>query len=396
MPKYICLQKEDFMQCRLGFCFLIATLFSLNSCSQGIDIGLTVSASLQHDLVPIEKMKYHSSALTGLFTRLKKTGDNYCRMLRKKQKYNKDEAAKLINPSRLRTYLEPCRFCLRQIVAGCYNYYTMNDKSPDDDFTLVKKLFGREKFDCYSVGLVQPYIMHSILGCKRLTMVDIDWRIHEAHFQFYQMYMNKQINNLPQLQSNLNTLKFDWYAQTSSLKKLKKSEDRHFCEISGQGTMCKKHLLNFKSQFKKLSSINLYLSALHDTEFETSNMTTVIFLSNAIDQWYTSKKQFYQILKNLRSSLKPQQRAILIYHIGNYRYFGLYAATRVQDQMASKKFRKKRFKPLRGLKVETICRDNYRWLYKPTQTVQPTSIYLDYVNERKSKAPLCRRLLEAK
>jgi hypothetical protein len=229
-----------------------------------------------------------------------------------KKNYDKSTVYKLIREENFKK--EPFNnwgHPIPKLIVGCWNFFRLNDVRPNLDFTLAKKYYPTEKKDCYTVGFLQAYLMHSILGCNSITMIDIDWRILEAHYHLTQLYQSKKMLSEPSLLEGLKTLTVNWVAKFNNqpMEKITKASLDTFCFYEHH-KMCKENLLKFQEDFFKLDSIFLRLSALHNFSYKNKEPNTkVIYLSNAIDDLYTNKSQFVKMF------IKPLQLQEMVFPI---------------------------------------------------------------------------------
>ena len=324
-------------------------------------LTLQVSRQLIYELTPLKREIYNGeSKIRKLFRSMRAPGDSFCSMYWNKKRFNKKRAARFIRKNRLGAFRRGCRGCLKGLKAGCWNFFIMNDARPDLDFKLVKALYPRINYDCYSVGFMQPYMMHSILGCARLTTLDIDWRIIHAHAEVIGFFRLGQMDSPGNIRVSLQSLGAGWIAYSNyKYSKRSRTDYRLFCGRHGQQKLCLRHLLNFQKRLPEAGSFHLNLSALHEASFTRpkvarfarrsaspeTRLTRVVYLSNAMEDIYTKYHQFRQTLKNLRKAMKNGEKTLLIHHVGGHRGFGLYEFKRVAGKS-------------RGV-VKTICRDKY-------------------------------------
>ncbi|MBT3222652.1 MAG: hypothetical protein HN348_26555, partial [Proteobacteria bacterium] len=190
-------------------------------------VEMTVSPELDSDLVPISKVEYTEEELEPLFQQLTELGDDWCRMLDGEMEYDKTHGKEFIR--RDIYYRGACRRCKLNVIAGCWNYFRMNDKHPEDDFRLVKALSGAEQYDCYSVGFLQPYMMHNILGCSTLTTLDFDWRIQYAHKQMFDRFRQEKMGTTEGVHQALSSLQVAYVAHISEPKPTHTTNPNTFC-----------------------------------------------------------------------------------------------------------------------------------------------------------------------
>jgi hypothetical protein len=324
---------------------LVACLLAAGPTADGDrSVTLTVAEELVADLVPVERGSYSGRELPALFADLRRRSYDYCRMRHERMPFDAAVAALMIEQKRLPVYQEGCFGCRWDIMAGCWNFYQLNDIAPDTDFELVKKLYPAEAYDCYAVGFLQPYIMHNVLNCRSLTMVDFDWRIHDAHFQLLDRYDAGAFKR-GQLEEALAPITLGWVARTGRRGKHELSANLSWLCKQEQRRECAEHLLRFAETRAQLDRVALNLASLHDTTLTTvdAQVPRVFYLSNALDPIYMSRQQIDELLGRIRDGMADNQRAVLVYHAGGKAAFGLYELHKTPS----------------GHVVTTACRDPY-------------------------------------
>jgi hypothetical protein len=345
---------------------------------------MSVSDDLREDFVLLDSVSVPENTFDALFVSMREEGDRYCSMVvdylnDPEFSYDRTVASAFISETSQKEYSWCCRGCACNVKAGCWNFYRMNDKHPEDDFALVKQRYPSPAgFDCYAVGQVQPYMMHNVLGCDSLTTVDFDWRIQDVHFQLLQAYRADAIGDRMQLEETLGAIQVGWTAFVKEKSRTDNGSLRTFCS-SGQLEECVSHLLDFQDNLATLRIIQLDLAGTHQIHWvETPpEMTRVLFLSNAMEPIYTSAEDFDAFMHSLEGALAPGQKAVLIHHVGSYRHFGLYEA-KLGDE---------------GLELQTVCRDPYN----ATMDDSTEPFYDTYMDDRSvtvEPVPRCHALLE--
>lgn len=301
---------------------------------------LIVSPSHVRDLEPIrESMISGKESIDRSFRQLVSSGDLFCSMKSGKMGTDLELASHMIRREVVSDYLRAGRGDVKSLVAGCWNFIEMNDFRPDLDFHLVKHLFPKKRFSCYSVGFLQPYIMHSILGCDNLTMVDIDWRILDAHRQF----IEARERGLSPLQS-VGQVRTGWIAFRKPYGPELKLDLSLVCRHI-QKDQCRQ-MIGMIDGSTVPENWRLNLSALHDVSFyEDRKSTPVFFLSNAIEEMYTSPSQFKTLMERTASHLDPGGKALFIHHVGGWKLFGIYELESGGEG--------------KGYSIRTLCKDRY-------------------------------------
>ncbi len=272
---------------------------------------------------------------------------------------------------------------LTALRGGCRNFYEMNDYRPDRDFRLLRRLYTGDRFDCYSVGLLQPYIMHSELGCTSLTMLDIDWRIHAVHHELLQSFRAGRFAraNAAAQDAVLAGVELAYPAFGFPDTRARRAPARlkYLCR-SIQQEYCATVLPEFQATVNAelFDSIQLELAALHDAAFaQPDDRRRIVYLSNAIEDAYTSDEQFRLMLANLRAT-SGNVPDVLVHHVGGWKLFGLYAVSHAGGVT----------------RVRTVCRDPYlsRSRGADGEAVRYETWFERYaLNE--GRAPTCAELL---
>ncbi|MCR9141126.1 MAG: hypothetical protein NXI24_02660 [bacterium] len=294
--------------------------------------------------------------LDAAFGAMLEHGDAYCAMLYRQQKFDRTAAAKFIESDRLDAFRASHRSSyVSKLIAGCFNFFIMNDIRPFLDFELARSLYPDFSYDCYSVGFMQPYIMHNILGCDTLQMLDIDWRIHAAHWQLLRMYGEGAFGDRKAALAAIKKLELGWIAFSGPLKRRNAVGLATLCRRNQE--LCLDHLVRFQAGVRRLDGVRLDLAALHDGEFRISDSSSrgdgesadlkIVYLSNAIEGVYTTRAQFNLLLARVAGSLPENGRAIYIYHAAGTRSLGFYEQRRTDDTVA-------------GYEIKTVCKDEYR------------------------------------
>ena len=338
-------------------------------------IEMTVAPELDSDLQPITKLTYANDELDSLFQRMTELGDDWCRMLDGELEEDKQRGKEFIR--RDIYYKGACRRCKLNVIAGCWNYFRMNDKHPEDDFNLVKTLLPAQQYDCYSVGFLQPYMMHNILGCSTLTTLDFDWRIQYAHKQMLDGFGEQKMGETESLLEFLSQLQIAYVAHMSQPRSTHTTVPNTFC-ADEQRDSCWSHLLQFQQKMGSLQRVQLNLAALHEASIiaTPAEVPKVFYLSNAIENIYTSEEEFGRMMARLDEALVPGQRTFLIHHVGSYRYFGLYEMIKKEE----------------GFDLITRCRDEY--VATATNRTAPTyETWFDAIATAAEPMPRCHDLL---
>ncbi len=336
---------------------------------------LEVGPGLRADLVALSRPRYAEAELEPLFARLERDGDRYCRMFYRLAPRD---------PARIADYLEHAETYLRADPrskwtsrAGCWNFYRANDQKPWNDFDLVRLLYPAPTYDCYAIGLPQPYIMHSHLGCRSLTLVDFDWRIQDAHRRLLARFAAGAITGPSELRDLLATIPFKWVAHGQPPpEEGGPSPYSRLCEHDSE--RCRNELLRFQRRYHELTRIRLGLAALHQLDFGPGEPGTlrVLYLSNALADHYTSYLEFRRFLYHLTTALAAGERAVLIQHVGDRDDFALYQLDRTES----------------GYRLTTRCHDFFR-SDRPRRKDAVPATFLDLTAERDRSVTGCHDLL---
>lgn len=340
------------------------------------NLQLTLKFSSDHlsYFQDVNKSQYNDSEIGTLFSLMKDKSDTICEMV---------WGQKNMNLSVMHTYLKPDSLSkepfqkwghpLPKLIAGCWNFIKMNDTRPDLDFQLVNHFYPAERKECFSVGFLQPYWMHTILSCEKLTFLDIDWKIHDAHYQLLSLFQQKKMKTESEILKNVQNLNLGWIARFDNKPMVKK-------EKSSFDTLCyskyQKNCLGFLSQFQEaylpLTEIDFQVSALHNASYKfLPNSLPVLFFSNAIEGLYTSKSQFNQIIENVAQGLGEGRKAIFIHHAAGQAQFGLY-------ELSVQKV---------GYQIKTICKDIY--VSSPVGETHTYVTHFDNATSSKGNIPGC-------
>lgn len=325
-------------------------------------------------LIPASKDLYPSQELDGFFRTLQTQGDEVCNMFYENIPYRVDVIQKftkglyLKKPEDGRWYNR----VLHSVVAGCFNFFQMNDKKVHKTFEIIAKQFPDEK-ECFSVGQMQPYFMHNALGCTRLTMLDADWRILHVHYEILSSFLqNMQVKESKKtIQEIISALPLAWVARFDSKPKAREKQVTidSLCEPASVGH-CQAAFSGFESKQSKLKDIELQLSFLHDANLQIKEQKYgFLFASNALDYEYTSVAGYKKLLENIKSQLQLEQKLFIIYQSGGSSLFGVYSFELDTNGK---------------LNIETVCRDDYKWSYAYLDRGKPYTIYLDLITKTKS------------
>jgi hypothetical protein len=343
--------------------------------------GLTLNLSDKHrGYFSVDKKIYIEDEIGEFLKIQRKKITPICDMLYGYREWNETEIKEAIKDIKLKLAVKKYyNNTIPRLIAGCWVFYQTNDKQVDKDFRKLSQLYPKIKKDCYSVGFIQPYLMHNFLNCSNLTVVDISWRIIDLHYQIINQFKDVEYDDEDDLAENISKLEVSWSANLYDLPVEKTNEVSvgKFCSEE-QINVCKNAILNFQNNLYSLNSINFQITRLHEGVFHISNDSTLFFyLSNAIDREYTSKIQFDELLDSVFSKLEFGKFAVFIYHVGGAKGFGVYELHRTN---AGEK------------KVITRCKD----VYTPPLILKiqkPIITHFEQVSSTRGKIEACSELL---
>ncbi len=343
---------------------------------------LKISPSHIKYFVDIENEEYRSNSVENIFQSFLEKSDPFCNMVWGKTKYDK----KLIHQFIGKESFQEKPFSnmghpVPKLISGCWNFYRMNDMDSVQDFRLVKHLFPKQPKDCYSVGFMQPYIMHNILNCNSVNMLDVDWRILYGHHQMVKKFKTNQFQSSDDLQETLKDMNIGWVARFDGKPiESKVNVDIHTFCYRNNYAMCKEMLLELQNNFSHSTPIQFHLSYLHEGKYEATHPDSmiVIYLSNAIDNVYTSFSEFKYMLSSVSKIITKDQSVLFVYHAGGRKNFGLYLLKNKEAED--------------GYNITVVCRDKY--VTPPIlKTVGTYSTYFEYITPGQSNAQTCEDMV---
>ena len=266
---------------------------------------------------------------------------------------------------------------VNSLVAGCFNFFQMNDMRPDLDFHFVQRLYPEARKECFSVGFMQPYWMHGILGCERLTMVDLDWRIHDGHQQLLQRFREGRLAGGPGFDLALSEVRLGWSARFDGQPPVRETPAsvERLCLPSANGA-CRGVLEDFQARAAAVKSVELQVSALHDATYAFLPGTLpVLFFSNALESIYTTRPQFDLLMEKVSRGLPRGGKAVLLYHAAGRQQFGAYELEAKGDG---------------AYRLTTHCKDPY--LSSPIKGLKviPYTTWFEEVTESRAPFTPCK------
>jgi hypothetical protein len=335
-------------------------------------IQMLISPRLGSYFPNFEKLQYTNSEILPLLDSMQEKSDKVCKMLYNQAKFDKqyvESYTKLgfTGPVKEKFYLNT----VKRIIAGCWNFYQMNDLKPEKDFEHIKNLYSDKIKDCYSVGFMQPYIMHNTIGCNKLTMLDMDWRILHGHSQILKGFQENQFSDETTAQEFLKTLRLGWIVGTKFHSNPSVSIDDLCLPLSKKD--CLNHLVSFQKKFKSIQKIHLYLSTIHEANLrpEKGSMS-IVFLSNAFEDYYTKHREFNIMMDYLKTNLEESETVSFIYHVGGRHNYGIYETKKKSEK----------------LEVSAICKDQY-YFFPITEGREKYTIHFDRLKELKPAKQTC-------
>ncbi|MCB1179408.1 MAG: hypothetical protein KDK36_17635 [Leptospiraceae bacterium] len=334
-------------------------------------ISLKITPRLGSFFPAFQKLEYPENEINPLFANLRAESNSICKMLYKQETFNLKKVKSYTNlgfigPVEEKIYDDT----VKRIIAGCWNFYQMNDIKPERDFEHLKFILPDKKKNCFSVGFMQPYIMHSILDCETLTMLDMDWKILDGHSQILEGFKNNKFETETSGLKFIESLKLNWIVgKKFQAEPIVNIDD--LCKDNNK--LCINYLLNFQKKFNNLKEINLNLSTIHEANIKPQNgHISIIFVSNAFENYYTKPRNFEYMIQYLNSSLLENDSVYFIYHVGGRPSYGIYQIQKKNNQ----------------LEYSTICKDEYRYT-PPKEDVEIYQIYFDYIKGMKKSKKAC-------
>jgi hypothetical protein len=342
---------------------------------------MEVSTEVRETLAPLPASSYPRTALDERFAALRTSGDAFCRAWRLQQDI--PHASDFLVPAARDRVLAIQNGGRTSMVVGCHNFFEMNDIHPERAFALVRALEGAggslPRFDCYGVGLVQPWMMHQALGCRRLGMVDLDWRILEAHHRLAGMLAVSRFTSPDAVQQATGGLELRWLALRALDETGKVTGAPPVLCRSGQDAACRQLFVELQSATPP-ERLELLLTGLEDLSLGSGEegVRRVVFLSNAVE--YMVPTRTLGMVKRLAEELPegPGASALLIHHAAGSSAFGIYRVTRGTRG---------------GFGLRHVCKDVYPSSLKAATEPTYVTVLDKAVPESAPPPPTCRQLL---
>ncbi len=352
---------------RVSFGFMLGIAFFAGACST--TARLTVTPEHQTFLSDIEDDSYKNARIGRLFGTLETNGDAICEMMFQMRPYDETAAKKFSGTLDFRKDPEEKWYnnVLPTMLAGCFNFFKMNDRGVHKSFGLIEELYPESK-DCFTVGFTQYYMMFQQMRCKRFVALDIDWRILKAHYDF-QTIVRANTTGADAL-TMLKTLELGWVAHFDARPPKREA-------VRNEVSLCmeteKVHCLSAFEHYaaqKEIPRTELMLGFIHDANLAPrSGDVSVIFASNALDWEYTNREQFGKLLETANRELRPGKKIAIVYQAGDSEDIAIYELAKDED----------------GLYTSTLrCRDNLRWSdrYKKYLRGKPIYTWFDEMYDR--------------
>lgn len=339
---------------------------------------LTVTPEHQSYLNNIDDASYKGAKIGRLFASLETNGDEICEMMFQVRPYD-DRAAKEFS-STLDFRKDPeekwYNNVLPTMLAGCFNFFKMNDRGVHKSFALIEELYPGAK-DCFTVGFTQYYMMYQQMRCKRLVVLDIDWRILKAHYDFQTVVRASPPGS--DALALLKTLELGWVAHFDTRPPKREA-------VRNEVSLCmeteKAHCLSAFDYYvaqREIPKTELLLGFIHDASLAPrSGDVSVIFASNALDWEYTSREQFSKLLVTAHRELRHGKKIAIVYQAGDSEDIAVYELAKDDDGHFTSTLR---------------CRDNLRWSdrYKKYLRGKPIYTWFDEMYDRNQiqETPRC-------
>lgn len=338
---------------------------------------LRITPEHQLYLRDIDSDTYKNGGIKDLFTVLEVHGDAICNMIFENTAFD-DETAK--NFSTTLNFRKPAKQkwynnVLPSLIAGCFNFFKMNDRGVDGIFRLLESMYPEAK-DCFTVGFAQYYMMYQEMNCDHLVSIDADWRILKAHFDFHEIVRNRPEG--ADTISLLRGIELGWIAHFD-VKPPRREE------VQSELTFCmateRDRCLRAFEHFTGLPSIRkteLQLGFIHDAVLSPRSAdVSIVFMSNALDWEYTSREQFEKLYMGMHENLPRGKKVAIVYQSGDSEDIAIYEMQKGSDN---------------ELHIGIRCRDWLRWSDRYTKTLRGKSYdtWFDELLDRRSMSGIPR------
>jgi hypothetical protein len=342
------------------------------SCGANCSSHATLRVTPEHRnfLNEIGSRSYSNNSINRLFMRLDEKGNKICDMIFQYAEY--DEALAKEFSSTLDFHKKKNQMwynnILPSLIAGCANFYKMNDRGVHNVFRILETLYPEDK-DCFTVGFTQYYMMLQEMRCGRVVSADADWRILKAHYDFQELVRSKAPD--ADALSLLKSIPLHWVAHFDFIPQLEEEIGAHtFCTPTERKN-CMRSFEHFIS-LPEIKRTELMLGFIHDSQFTPKDKNvSVIFMSNALDWEYTTIEQFDKLHASTREYLAVGQKIAIVYQAGDSEDIVVYELAKTDSD---------------ELNISIRCRDNIRWSdqYALDLRGKPFNTYFDDLLDRQS------------
>ena len=331
---------------------------------------LRITPEHQSYLRDISSDAYKNSSIGELFTVLETHGDEICNMIFENTEFNEEIAR---NFSTTLNFRKPAKQkwynnVLPSLIAGCFNFFKMNDRGVDGIFRLLETMYPGLK-DCYTVGFAQYYMMYQEMQCDRLVAIDADWRILKAHYDFHEVVRNKAAD--ADTISLLRGIELGWIAHFDVQPPRREAVQNEvtFC-MATERDRCLRSFEYFTG-LPAIRRTELQLGFIHDARLEPRNADlSVVFMSNALDWEYTNREQFEKLYLSMHDNLPRGKKVAIVYQSGDSEDIAVYEMIKADND---------------ELHISIRCRDILRWSdrYKKVLRGKSYDTWFDELLERR-------------
>lgn len=319
---------------------------------------LRVTPEHQSYLRDVSSGTYRNGSIRDLFSVLEVHGDAICNMIFENTAFD-EEVAKTFSttlnfrkPAKQKWYNN----VLPSLIAGCFNFFKMNDRGVDGIFRLLETMYPGIK-DCYTVGFAQYYMMYQEMQCDRLVAIDADWRILKAHYDFHEVVRSKAPD--ADTISLLRGIELGWIAHFD-VKPPRREEVQNevtFCMASERDRCLRS--FEFFTGLPSIRKTELQLGFIHDARLEPRGADmSIVFMSNALDWEYTSREQFEKLYLSMHENLPRGKKVAIVYQSGDSEDIAVYEIEKADDDQ---------------LHISIRCRDILRWSDRYQKTLRGKS-----------------------
>jgi hypothetical protein len=234
-------------------------------------------------------------------------------------------------------------------LAGCRTWFKMTDRAVEKDFAKVLAVTKPDAaLHCASVGFVQPWIMAASLPCEHLTFIDLSAKTLNLHRRLVDKAL--KTGGKPDfaefLQQN------DLQDNTAKQASVKKDLTDNLCPAHN-ANICADFFKRAAAKMPRMKSIRFIWGELTEASdlLIIKNTTTVFYVSNAIDEKFTSADRFDAFQRKYASATGGS--GLVVYHMGSEKKFAIYQFNE-------------------SGKIQTICAD--RFIVQPKAYKDPCYI----------------------